>query len=54
MPFTVSSVHKKHNELLHLLKSGGERGVKGVRLNILKWKGRKGGKEAEKERRGVR
>ena len=23
---TVSSVHKKHNELVHLLKSGGERG----------------------------
>ena len=29
---TVSSVHKKHSELVHLLKSGGERGVKGVKV----------------------
>ena len=57
----MSFVHKKHKELAHLLKSGGERGPKGVkvtdykkRLNGVKWKERKGGKEVERERGGVR
>ena len=30
---TVPSVHKKHIELVHLLYSGGERGVKGIKVN---------------------
>ena len=50
---TVRSVHKKHKELVHLLQSGGER-VEGERslkrLNSLKWKERKGGKEEEREK----
>ena len=54
LPVTVSSVHKKLNKLVHLLYQG----VKGVKVNSLKWKERKGGIEAERERkrerRGVR
>ena len=52
---TVRSVHKKHNELVDLLLSGGERGEGEwslKRLVSLKWKERKGGKEGERERRG--
>ena len=48
--YTVCSVHKKHNKLVHLLKSGGERGMKGVKVNILNGKKEKGGKEAEREK----
>ena len=49
----MRSVHKKHNKLVYLLKSGGERAdgewsLK--RLNSLKWKERKGRKEAEREK----
>ena len=46
----ASSVHKKHNELVHLLKSGGEKGgERGEGWIVLNGKKEKGDKRGERE-----
>ena len=45
----MSPVHKKYNELVHLLKSGGERGVKRVKVNEVERK-KRGKRSGEREK----